>query len=154
MQTGTVEWVGSKTRNTRFGEKEAWSVKIDGEFYNHGFKKPAANRGDQVQYTYKETQYGKEITGTLLPVTSGSGGSGGAAASKQGAWPIPKDAARDRSIIRQSSLKVATDLVIAMGTEINVDDVILVARRLEEYVTGESDEAFARELEAMVEGTD
>lgn len=140
MQTGTVEWIGSKTRNTKYGEKEAWSLKIDGVFYNNGFKKPPVDKGQGCKFEFKETSFGKEIT-SIFP-DSAPGAAGPSASAKDPDIYV----SRERSIIRQSSLKAAVEL---LGTGTDPADVIVLARAFESYCTGELDE---RDFDDTIQG--
>jgi len=147
MQTGTVEWVGSKTRNTKYGEKEAWSLKIDGTFYNNAFKKPPCEKGDTVEFDYKTGQYGHDLK--FISVVSG----GSAPAVSKGGWPIPKDSARDRSIIRQSMIKAAVEYYTSKteGGAMDPIDVIRIAKQFEAYCTGDLDAAEAQDFDTSAQ---
>jgi hypothetical protein len=161
MNTGTVEWVGSNVRNTKYGERKAWSLKIDGEFYNNAFKEPPCQKGDTVEFDFKTGQYGNDLK-YISVVSAGAGTSAVTAGSSKG-WPIPKDAARDRSIIRQSMIKAAVEFYceekrLGYKAADQMDypsmdpiEVIQIAKQFEAYCTGDLDAAAAADFDAVAQ---
>lgn len=148
MQQGVIEAVSEKTVNTKRGPAQSYGVKINGSWYNNGFKNPGVNKGDQVQFDAKPNAKGYGMDLVFVNKTSSGSGTSGTAGNS---WPIAKDDARSRSIIRQSSVKAALEYY-ALITDSPADpaDVISVAMQFEMYCSGELDAAEARELDDMV----
>lgn len=108
---GTVERINSITRQTRFGDKPAYSVQVNGKWYGHGFQRPAAREGSVVQFTANQNERGYwdiegeiEVLKAEQPAPSGGGSTGGAAALSN----------RDKSITLQTAYKVAPMIVDTM----------------------------------------
>lgn len=49
---GTVQSIGTKQVNTKFGVKETFNLKINGEWYSAGFKRPDVAENDYIQFTW------------------------------------------------------------------------------------------------------
>lgn len=173
---GTLDTISSKTINTKFGPKLKYSVKIDGTWYDAGWKKPTVSEGTTVQFEFKDGTYGKELTTGLTPAVAGLGAGTSVAAKPAGtdkprgkfdAAPFPVPALDpSRSIIRQNALRHATatwDMTARSnsnerigepsGTALRVKDVagavIAIARIYENYISGYDDMAdAAKEVEA------
>ena len=154
--TGVVEKVFSKKINTRFGEKDVFTMIIGGKFYGLGFKKPAIGVGDAVTFDLeRKNSGGREfLEAKNVLVTASGTGSGVSTSSTSTArpfkkFPIPADDDR-QSIIRQNALARATEIVLAMAdakdkkysednqTEI-VSRIIQVAQGLAQFTSGEMD---------------
>ena len=151
MQTGVVEAVSTKQVNTRFGEKTAYSVKIEGQWYGNGFKSPGVDKGQQVQFDYKMQGNYKNIT-SIVPTGAASAPSSGTTSSSS--WPIPKDSSRDRSIIRQNCVGNAIKLLeLSKAKDVDSATVIATARDLEAYCTGDLDAAEASAFDDIVAGS-
>jgi len=162
--SGVVESITTKDVTTRFGVKPTYSLKVDGNWVKHGFKKPPCNVGDTIAFDGETGTYGVEakgitVTATGVPgaapvasVTSikpaSSGGGGGSYSAK--VFPIPA-LHGDRSIVRQNALARATELYIgARGSKpFDLDDststlIIRMARQFEAYTAGDLDLAAAK----------
>lgn len=153
--SGNVEAMGTKEVKTRFGMKPTYSIKVDGEWYKCGFKKPRCGKGDNVTFTFTEGTYGKEVDGE---VSSSGGGvearapsTPAVASGRHGGFPIgPLDG--QRSIIRQNCQTNARELYMhfnpepAMPISAIVDEIILLARKFEAYSCGDLDATRAKEI--------
>jgi len=157
---GVVEQLATKDVTTKFGVKPTYSLKVDGNWVKHGFKKPPCNVGDTIEFDGEEGKYGVEaknivVTAKGAPgavpvasVTSIKPSSGGGYSNK--VFPIPP-LHGDRSIVRQNALARATDLYIGArgGKAFDLDDatstlVIRMARSFEAYTAGDLDLAAAK----------
>ena len=120
---GVVDSVTSKQINTKFGDKPVYAIHVGGVEVGIGFKK-LYQQGEMVdvgvEYKYRGWQLVPNTQGTGLPPAASQGTAGDpagvqsvirqAAPKARGAFPIqPKDA--QMSIIRQSSMKVAADIM-------------------------------------------
>lgn len=157
---GVIDSITSKDITTKFGVKKKYSIKIDGTWYDAGWKKPNAVEGTTVSFNYKDGPYGKEIDGGLTPAVAGLGSGTSAAAPAKAAgsrgkydaapFPVPP-LDPSRSIIRQNALRHATAIVLGTGAANNVDPavvshgVISIARILENYISGYDDVEAAKE---------
>ena len=166
---GVVEQLATKDVTTKFGVKPTYSLKVDGNWVKHGFKKPPCNVGDTIEFDGEEGKYGVEAKNIVVtakgapgavPVASvtsikpSSTGGGGSYSAR--VFPIPA-LHGDRSIIRQNALARATDLYIGArgGKPFDLDLVtseliIKMARQFEAYTAGDLDmaEAMKENLEA------
>ena len=118
---GVVDRTWTKTKSTRFGDKDIHYCSVDGVDFSTGFKK-VFNDGEMVniavKFNYGELQYQAGVDATGLPPATAGGtvkkgnfqqGSGSNYGAK-GKFPIdPKDG--QMSIIRQSSMDRAVTLV-------------------------------------------
>lgn len=162
--TGVVEQVGKKERNTRYGSKTAFSLKVDGQWYNCGFTNPRVTDGTEVSFSYAEGAYGKDIdmaslaheskaavparpsTAPAPRTTAGvSGGYGG-----KGVFPIPALDGQ-RAIVRQNSLTNAVNLLKDIHDFDSdgkaIDEVVIsLARKFEAYSCGDLDALQAAEI--------
>lgn len=162
--SGCVESITTKDVTTKFGVKPTYSLKVDGNWVKHGFKKPACNVGDTIKFDGESGTYGMEAknivvtakgTGGSAPVTSSTskypaGATGGGTYSSGRVFPIPP-LHGDRSIVRQNALARATELIIGSrgGKAFDLDDstcvlAIRVARQFEAYTAGDLDLAAAK----------
>jgi hypothetical protein len=171
--TYTIESITTKTVTTKYGPKPAYSIKAGGEWFNYGFKKPTFNEGDEVDFKYSETSYGKEVDGSSVRLISkgegkvaGPSSTAPVAPSKPFYGPSPKvfpipPLHGDRAIVRQNSITNATKLVMdsigvagagsvtpaATFNEIDFESmaqkVIDIARMFEAYSCGDLDLAEA-----------
>ena len=155
---GIVEELGTKKVNTKFGEKNTYSIKVTGNWVRCGFKDPGANVGDEVELDGVTGTYGietKSVTilargsGTLSSVGSSSTPAKSSYSSNARVFPIPA-LHGDRSIIRQNALARAVDLYIGArgGKPFELDSVttsiaINMARNFEAYTAGDLDLAAA-----------
>ena len=159
---GVVEQLATKDVTTKFGVKPTYSLKVDGNWVKHGFKKPPCNVGDTIEFDGEEGKYGVEaknivVTAKGVPgavpvasVTSIKPSSTGGGSYSARVFPIPA-LHGDRSIIRQNALARATDLYIGArgGKAFDLDDttstlVIRMARSFEAYTAGDLDLAAAK----------
>lgn len=154
--TYTVENIVTKKVNTKFGEKDSYSVVCNGERYNYGFKKPAFKVGDVINFSFNEGKYGKDIeVATVRVLDPGSSAAAPTPPTPSGrpaygppVKPFPIPALHgDRAIIRQNALTNARELVCALlGSEETVSDdvhyverIIALARKFEAYSAGDMD---------------
>lgn len=160
--TVTVQDVSSREVKTKFGLKKTYSFKADNEWYSTGFKTPGVSVGDVVQFDCKDTQYGKEVVGSIkvgtaaptplagtpapapTPLKSFDGGNKGGG---KGVFPIPALDGQ-RAIVRQNAITNARELVVASyggkpitGLVYNelATTIITVAKRFEAYACGDDD---------------
>lgn len=158
MTIGTISQTDSKEVNTKFGSKATYSYNIDGTWYRNGFKQAPVSQGDEVEFEFKETQYGKELI-NIRKIGTGSvpaNDEPSAAPQRSGANPLyaefKVDMPKDRAIIRQNALTHATNVVMSDGTLVDATtdmvaaEVIRIARLFESYSTGELDVATADNL--------
>lgn len=155
MNVGVVTKIVGKPINTKFGPKQKYSMEIGGDWYDAGWKKPTVVEGTTVEYDFKETTYGRELTSlspstkalTMTPVAPAKVSSG--SMPRSGSFPVPP-LDPSRSIIRQNALRHATSTLDSWcsseadaaknGTiESLCDAVIRAARRYEEYISGDSE---------------
>lgn len=160
----TVENITEKTVNTKFGPKKAFSIKANGEWYGYGFKKPAFSIGDEVDFQFSETAYGKQVDDKSVRTLSKAPAPAPAPAKAYGApakvFPIPP-LHGDRAIVRQNSItnatKMVTELLVANKAKMDAfsmsetaDLIVNIARKFEEYSCGDI-EAIAAEQMATPE---
>ena len=149
-----VESVSSKPVTTKFGTKNTYSFKADGDWYKCGFKKPSIKEGDEITFTHTEGAYGKEVDVASISVAGGSAPAPRAAvptAVPKVGFPI---AALDgqRSIIRQNCVTNARETFVAahggkpfpMDADVIAATIIDLARKFEAYATGDLDMAAAK----------
>jgi hypothetical protein len=130
---GVVDSVTSKQINTKFGDKPVYAIHVGGVEVGIGFKK-LYQQGEMVdvgvEYKYRGWQLVPNTQGTGLPPAASQGTAGDpagvqsvirqAAPKARGAFPIqPKDG--QMSIIRQSSMKVAAEILGPMVEGQDVD---------------------------------
>lgn len=154
--TGVVQKINSRAVTTAYGNKTAYSVQVDGEWYSAGFKRPTVNDGDTVEVSYKmngsyrnaDSIVKVETTGAPAPVGVPSKSPGGYSPRIDKVFPIPP-LHPDRSIVRQSALKAAVEVLgeyVGDDPE-DLDEVcseyIKLARRFEAYSCGDLDAAAA-----------
>jgi hypothetical protein len=167
-----ISKIATKTVNTKFGAKSAYSIQADGEWYSYGFKKPAFNEGDEVNFTYTDGTYGKAVdVATVRVISKGSGSPSTASTSAPKApgntevasaptnrsygppakvFPIPA-LHGDRAIVRQNSLTNAVNLLKEyFGEEVEMEQraqhVINIARMFEAYSCGDLDMEEAKKM--------
>jgi hypothetical protein len=163
IESQTVEQIGSKDVNTRFGAKKTYSFKVGGAWYSTGFKDPKVNAGDVVSFDYNTGSYGNEAD--PKSITKGSAPAAAsspvtrvipAVSSGKGVFPIPALDGQ-RSIIRQNALTNARELFVgaaggkpmAWDESAMCDSIINMARKFEAYSAGDLDaEEVAAEMAA------
>ena len=160
--SGVVESITTKDVTTRFGVKPTYSLKVDGNWVKHGFKKPPCNVGDTIAFDGVTGTYGVEAKGITVTakgapgaapvasVTSIKPASSGGSSYSAKVFPIPA-LHGDRSIVRQNALARSTELYIGArgGKPFDLDDstsnlVIRMARQFEAYTAGDLDLAAAK----------
>lgn len=55
---GIVSSINTREIDGKFGPATAYSIRLNDEFYSIGFKKPAFNEGDKVQFVFTTKQVG------------------------------------------------------------------------------------------------
>jgi hypothetical protein len=167
-----ISKIATKTVNTKFGAKSAYSIQADGEWYSYGFKKPAFNEGDEVNFSFTDGTYGKSVdVATVRVITKGSGSPATASTSASKApgntevasaptnrsygppakvFPIPA-LHGDRAIVRQNSLTNAVNLLKEYFSEdVEMEQraqyVINIARMFEAYSCGDLDMEEAKKM--------
>jgi hypothetical protein len=162
-----IENITTKDVNTKFGPKPAYTVMANGERFSYGFKKPTFAIGDEIDFQFTESTYGKQVDPvSVRMIKKGTGVATAPAASAAPTksytpptkvFPIPP-LHGDRAIVRQNSITNATKLVADMQakskSEIDVtvlaNTIIEVAKMFEAYSCGDND-AMAAELRASGE---
>lgn len=170
--TYVVENITSKSVNTKFGPKNAYTINANGERFSFGFKKPTFAIGDTIDFQYTENDYGKQIDDkSVRTIAKGDGGaapapapaavSGGSAPARSyGApakvFPIPP-LSGERAIVRQNSItnstKLVTETMAARKGTADLEEmakaIVSIARVFEEYSCGDEEAAAA---EAIAKG--
>ena len=120
--SGVVDRTWTKTKNTRYGDKDVHYCSVDGVDFSTGFKK-VFNDGEYVnavvKFNYGELQYQDGANPAGLPKASAGGNKGNSKPASvsnvggfgnKGKFPVdPKDG--QMSIIRQSSMDRAVTIV-------------------------------------------
>ena len=153
--TGVIDAIGTKSVKTKFGMKNVYSIKVDGEWYKCGFKQPRADKGDEVSFNYTEGTYGKEIAEEVVgsgSVPKSVAREAPVAARPRGGFPIPALDGQ-RAIVRQNSVTNAVNLLRetfdkSVPFAARADVIILTARMFEAYSCGQLDEAMAAKMTA------
>ena len=139
MRQGVLEEINStQLRNGGY----AYRVKIDGKNYGCGFNPPQATVGDTVQYdTIQDGKYWKIAEGTLKKIE---------ASSNNSITNSSQDSNTDRQllIVRQSCIGYAIQTM--EGPNLSVDDVIMKADDLVDYVFNGLPEYLEAEKEARM----
>ncbi len=109
--TGIVEVISSKERtSSRTGKAfTVYSMKVEGEWYDCKFTTPKCSKGDNIEFYYRDTQYGREAsldTITVLKTQS----SNDTVVAPTGKTPFYNNNVQE-SIMRQSSRKDAIEIV-------------------------------------------
>ena len=167
-----VSRITSKTVTTKFGPKPSYSIQADGEWYNYGFKKPPFNEGDEVNFTFTENTYGKQVDAATVRVINKGSGSPSKAPTSASSAPVGTEVATppstrsygppakvfpipalhgDRAIVRQNSLTNAVNLCKEyFGEDVDLpgraEEIILIARMFEAYSCGDLDMEAAKKL--------
>jgi len=153
MEKGIVEKIATKKVTTKFGLKDTFSLKIGGEWYSAGFKRPPVGEGDNVSFDYDETTYGKQIKSISATIAKlGAAPAPAAAAPSRGGYDRSFPVALlspERAIIRQNALAHATRLyaqgsagVLAFLDEdcdLHTGRIIKMAREFEAYACGDTE---------------
>ena len=131
---GVVDSVTSKQINTKFGDKPVYAIHVGGVEVGIGFKK-LYQQGEMVdvgvEYKYRGWQLVPNTQGTGLPPAAAQGAAPAATGQlaqgpftpkPKGAFPIqPKDG--QMSIIRQSSMKVAVDIMDHICSPLDLENM-------------------------------
>ena len=162
-----IENITTKDVNTKFGPKPAYTVMANGERFSYGFKKPTFAIGDEIDFQFTESTYGKQVDPvSVRMIKKGTGVTTATVISAPATksytpptkvFPIPP-LHGDRAIVRQNSITNATKLVADMQakskSEIDVtvlaNTIIEIAKMFEAYSCGDND-AMAAELMASGE---
>lgn len=142
----TVEQLGSKSVNTKFGPKPTFSFKADGEWFSTGFTNSRVAVGDVVTFDYNVGTYGNEVDGKAVSKTGGTAvvpATPTAAPATftrkpMGAFPIPALDGQ-RAIVRQNSLTNAVNYAKGLPQTGTVEEIIAIARQFEAYSCGDLD---------------
>lgn len=157
MEKGQVNDIKSREVNTSRGPGAAYDMIVEGKKYSYGFKKPACNVGDTIEFTAAPNgAYGDKITyfkvvegGASAPMAAPAKAAGSTSGYSNKVFPIPP-LHPDRAIVRQNSLTNARELFVSQGPlrdGENLEDaattIIAIARIFESYSTGDLDLASA-----------
>ena len=150
---GVLEQVWVNEQETKYGVKNKTIYVINGTRYDGGFKKPAAEKGDEVEIVYDETSkyhnvksiqvLGKSTTTPSTPRNTGGGSGTGRTYrgnGEAGGFPLhPKS--YERALDRRNAIKCAVDHCATLGPNITFspEEVIATARLFEAYTTGDLD---------------
>jgi hypothetical protein len=152
-----VEKVTTREVATKFGDKPVYTLHTDSGQFENGFTKPTCKVGDEVEFTFTESKYGKQIDkGSMRVIRSGGGKEVISKAEKREfvptapkAFPIPP-LHPDRSVVRQNALRHAAVLIAAkldpqgpLEIEALGGQVIELARMFEAYSCGDIELAVA-----------
>jgi hypothetical protein len=145
-----VEQVSTKEVKTKFGMKETFSFKADGDWFSSGFKKHGLSKGLVVSFDYTPDTYGNQVDLDSITTSAASAPvhiTSAPQRSNKGTFPIdPLDG--QRSIVRQNALTNARELYVAMTMRTPVspgnlgDDaetIMRIARIFEGYTAGDDD---------------
>lgn len=154
-----VESISNKAVTTKFGSKTVFSFKAGGEWYKLGFKKPTFKEGDDIEFVFTDTAYGKEVDVASVRVAGGSvpkSASPSPVSTPKVGFPIaPLDG--QRSIIRQNCVTNARELYVGSkgGKAFDYDEnaastIISIARMFEAYAAGDLDLEVAKAKVAKV----
>ena len=164
-----IENITTKDVNTKFGPKPAYTIMANGERFSYGFKKPTFAIGDEIDFQFTESTYGKQVDPvSVRMIKKGTGTPATLSATVSSAptktytpptkvFPIPP-LHGDRAIVRQNSITNATKLIADMQSkskevrnEVELANTIIeIAKMFEAYSCGDND-AMAAELMASGE---
>jgi len=126
---GIVEGVYQNERNTKFGVKTAYSVKINGEYYGNAFTDPGVVQGDTVEFAYTMNGKFKNLSSIRKVHVSSPPPMTGSTTSSDD---------RQTLIVRQSSITRSIELLNLEGTNLKGPDllkeVLLTAEVFTDYV--------------------
>lgn len=148
---GVISAVNANKKTSAAGKPYTlYTITVDGNEYEVGFKKPSADRGDTVNFEW-ELKYGRKAivdgslskgaasAGSSVPSNTGGGRSYGAAKP----FPVPADHG-DRSILRQNAVTNAREIIKQFGDTgegISIEEytarVIGIAMLVEAYTAGD-----------------
>jgi hypothetical protein len=135
--TGTCEAISSK----KVGKGFLYGVKVDGQWYNCGFKKPPFDKGDDVSFTVGKNDKGYDEA-TFSEGSKTSKGEAKPAATKvSSSFNRDFETSEERAkkqvyIIRQSSLERACNIVLATSTKgkVDTDEILQLSEKFVGYV--------------------
>ena len=112
--TGAVEAVSSQEKRAKGGIMYRIGIKVGGEWYNQFKKtKPTVQKGDEVTFTWKQTEYGKDIDGDLLVTEAGESSTGDGRPASSAKAPAGRGNSFDSGIKVGHALNNAVALVVA-----------------------------------------
>ena len=95
MERGIVEQIGTKAVTTRFGEKNVFNLKIDGNWLGCGFKQPDVQEGDYIEFAVEMNGKYKNINVDSIrklegqaPQAAPAVPTGGVSMSKDDYWKL------------------------------------------------------------------
>lgn len=127
---GFIKAISIKDRNTKRGMAKVYSFKLDNDqWYDNGFSTLTVNKGDQVKVMYKDSEYGPKIERYEVVGSDLQG------------KPSGGDPNRERKIIRQSSLKSASEVYSGKGGKtLDANAVLQLAETFYNWVMEEETE--------------
>jgi hypothetical protein len=135
--TGNVEAISSK----KVGKGYLYGLKVDGQWYNCGFKKPPAEKGEDVTFTLTKNDKGYDEAIFGEKTANPKGTTAPAAKPAQATYTRDFETSEERAkkqvyIIRQSSLERALDLCLAKAAKggVDVEEVLQTSERFVDYV--------------------
>ena len=163
-----IENITTKDVNTKFGPKPAYTIMANGEKFSYGFKKPTFAIGDEIDFQFTESTYGKQVDPVSVRMIKKGSGTITATVSSAPTktytpptkvFPIPP-LHGDRAIVRQNSVTNATKVVVdsyikskEVANPIELANAIVeVAKIFEAYSCGDDDMAAAVESMAVTGG--
>lgn len=147
---GVISAVNANKKTSAAGKPyTVYTITVDGNEYEVGFKKPTADRGDTVNFDW-ELKYGRKtvVDGSLSKGAASAGSTGVTSSSSRGGFapkpfPVPADHG-DRSILRQNAVTNAREVVKQYGDTgegITIEEytarIIGVAMLIEAYTSGD-----------------
>lgn len=156
---GIIEQVKSRTvgQGTSWGPKDVQSFKMNGEWYNGGFKHWEVDEGDEVAITFETDPKGyKNAKGIAVKAKGAPPARASTGVPRAGrSFPV-EPLAPERTINRQNALTAASNLIAARITSEDgfpaSEDlgsvVIGLAREFEAYTTGDIEREAAEAMDA------
>jgi hypothetical protein len=156
---GIIEQVKTKTvgQGTSWGPKDVQSFKMNGEWYNGGFKRWEVDEGDEVAITFITNEKGYKDAKGIAVKAKGAPPARASTGVPRAGRSFPVDPlAPERTINRQNALTAAANLVAAQlaaggipdGTDLS-QAVISYAKDFEAYTTGDIEREAAEAMAAM-----
>jgi hypothetical protein len=164
----TIEQAATADRNTKWGTKKVHSLKINGEWFQCGFKDPRVKAGDVVNLQFTDDQYGHQIDMSTFVIASKGTGvvavaappAGGNVQTYQpkpmggkGVFPIPALDGQ-RSIVRQNALTNAREMITTLisTSKSNIEIGVWADRQMQFDNLSEEVIRIARKFEAYACG--
>lgn len=148
--SGSISAINAHKKTSAAGKPYTlYTITVDGNEYEVGFKKPSADRGDTVTFDW-ELKYGRKaiVDGSLSKGAASAGSTSVSVSASRGGFapkpfPVPKDHG-DRSIIRQNAVTNAREIVKQYGPPLEGETlenytarIIDVAMLVEAYTSGD-----------------